>query len=75
MRAIHWPEVFSGLAAGMTVMGMLWAVSNRKSGTLRIDRSDPNKDRYLIELDDLENLAKKKRVVLVVDPNANLSQN
>lgn len=44
------------------------------SGTLRIDHSNPDKDVYRIELDDLDNLSKKKRIVLQVDNNAELSQ-
>lgn len=44
-------------------------------GTLRIDRTDPEKDIYRIDLNSLDNLHKKRRVVLKVDPNADLSQN
>lgn len=44
------------------------------SGTLRIDHSNPLKDIYRIEIDDLDKLVKKKRVVLKVDHNADLSQ-
>lgn len=44
-------------------------------GTLKIDTSDPNKDVYRIDLgNELANLGTKKRVVLNVDPNADLSQ-
>lgn len=43
-------------------------------GVLRIDRTNPNKDKYKIEIDDLTILHKKKRVVLKIDPNADLSQ-
>ena len=44
------------------------------SGTLRIDRTDPDKDVYRIDLDRLDNLHKKKRITLKVDPHADLSQ-
>lgn len=44
------------------------------AGTLRIDHSNPEKDVYRIELDDFDNLSRKKRVVLIVDNNADLSQ-
>lgn len=44
------------------------------SGTLRIDHSDPEKDVYRIEIDDLDNLSKHKRVILKVDNHADLSQ-
>lgn len=45
----------------------------RPDGTLRIDRSNPEKDTYRIEIDDLESLSKKRRVILRVDANAHLS--
>lgn len=43
------------------------------SGVLRIDHSDPHKDIYQINLNSLDDLAKKKRVVLKVDNNAKLN--
>ena len=43
------------------------------SGVLRIDHSDPDKDIYQINLNSLDDLAKKKRVVLKVDNNAKLN--
>lgn len=46
----------------------------RTYGTLRIDRSNPEKDLYLIEIDDLEQLTKRKRITLKVDNHADLSQ-
>lgn len=46
----------------------------RTYGMLRIDRSNPEKDLYLIEIDDLEQLTKRKRITLKVDNHANLSQ-
>lgn len=42
-------------------------------GTLRIDHSNPEKDIYRIELDNLDDL-RKKRVILYVDDHADLSQ-
>lgn len=46
----------------------------RVSGTLKIDKSDPERDRYLLEIDQLEGLDRKKRIVLKVDSHADLSQ-
>lgn len=43
-------------------------------GTLRIDHSNPEKDVYRIELDNLDALSHKKRVILDVDNSAILSQ-
>ena len=44
------------------------------TGTLRIDHSNPQKDLYLFEIDEIEKLDKKKRVNLKIDHNAKLSQ-
>ena len=44
------------------------------SGTLRIDRSNPEKDVYRFDVDDLNKLPKKKFILLAVDKNADLSQ-
>lgn len=44
-------------------------------GTLRIDHSNPEKDVYLFDIDKFEDISDKKRVILRVDHNANLSQN
>jgi hypothetical protein len=45
-----------------------------KDGSLQIDMSDPEKDIYRLQLDDdISNLSKKKKVILVVDLNAKLS--
>ena len=43
-------------------------------GTLRIDHSNPEKDVYRIEINNLEDLSRKKRVILDVDNRAILSQ-
>ena len=43
-------------------------------GVLRIDHSNPEKDIYRLEINDLEHVSSKKRIALTVDNNANLSQ-
>lgn len=43
-------------------------------GTLRIDHSNPEKDVYLLEINDLDVLSRKKKVILDVDNSAILSQ-
>lgn len=64
------------IVAGMLIQGIVTAIFRRKPfGTLRIDRSDPEKDVYKLELGDLDVLAKKKRIVLSVDSHANLPHN
>lgn len=43
-------------------------------GTLRIDHTNPEKDVYRIEMGDLDKLKKKKRLILKIDHDADLSQ-
>ena len=66
--------VLIGLLVGSIVSNIIFFIRYRKAGTLRIDHSDPEKDVYRIEIDDLDGLSKKKHVILKVDNNANLSQ-
>lgn len=49
-------------------------IPRKTNGVLRIDRRNPAKDIYRFDVDDLDGLANKRRIVLRVDPNANLSQ-
>lgn len=45
------------------------------SGTLKIDRSNPNKPKYRFELDDSpESIGRKKRYILRIKHDADLSQ-
>lgn len=44
------------------------------AGVLRIDRTNPGKDVYRFDLDSLDDLSNKKRIILQIDNNANLSQ-
>jgi hypothetical protein len=46
----------------------------RTSGVLKIDRSNPEKDVYRFEVENLDDIAKKHYVVLTIDANADLSQ-
>ena len=43
-------------------------------GTLRIDHSNPEKDTYRFEIDNLEQLNRKTYVKLKIDHHADLSQ-
>lgn len=61
-----------GMVFGMTVM--LIAVIRLIVGTLRIDHSDPVKDLYRFEIDDLDKLNKKSMIVLKIDHDAHFSQ-
>lgn len=66
--------ILIGLLVGSIVSNIIFFIRYRKAGTLRIDHSDPEKDVYRIEIDDLDGLSKKKHVILKVDNNADLSQ-
>lgn len=59
-------------ASSIVTMMVMYLTSAR--GTLRIDHSNPEKDVYRIEINNLEDLSRKKRVILDVDNSAILSQ-
>ena len=58
--------------SSIVTMIVMYLTSSR--GTLRIDHSNPEKDVYRIEINNLEDLSRKKRVILDVDNSAILSQ-
>ena len=63
-------EILYGLLVlvGFTVLGLiLGRITQRTQGTLVIDLTDPMKDIYRFEADDIAGLAKHKRVVFKVD--------
>lgn len=62
-----------GMLIGSIISNIIFYVRSA-SGTLRIDHSNPEKDIYRIEVDNLDNLSKKKYVVLEVDNHADLSR-
>ena len=64
--------VVSSLVGSIVTVLIIFLKSVR--GTLRIDHSNPNKDMYRLELDDLDVLTRKKLVILDIDHHANLSQ-
>ena len=64
-----------GLVIGALVTTLIFTWRTA-AGTLKIDHSNPEKDKYLFVIDgELDQLSKKKKVVLKVDNNADLSQN
>lgn len=63
--------VCSFVSAIVTMM-VMYLTSAR--GILRIDHSNPEKDIYRIEINDLDALSRKKKVILDVDNSAILSQ-
>ena len=63
--------VLAGLVVGYCI-----GIFTKRSvtGTLRIDHSNPEKDLYRFDIDDLDKLDKQKFVKLKIDHNADLSQ-
>ena len=62
---------------GVIVGAIGYAICQRMfvtHGTLRIDPSNPEKDVYRFEIDDLEKLNRKAYVELKIDHHADLSQ-
>lgn len=62
-----------GVVVG-TVISVIINGLKKSYGVLKIDTSDPAKDKYRIYIDDLDNLNKKKKLLLSIDHNADLSQ-
>ena len=69
---LYWVAFAIGILTGGGIMYAL--LSLRIVGTLRVDRSNPAKDVYRFDIDDLDGLSKKKKILLKVDNKANLSQ-
>lgn len=62
-----------GVISVLIIRDIIFYIVN-KAGTLKIDHSDPEKDIYRIDINDLDKLSKKKLIVLKIDNNADLSQ-
>lgn len=63
-----------GMIIGSLVVSLVFTWRTA-SGTLKIDHSNPEKDQYLFVIDgELDQLSKKKKIVLKVDNDADLSQ-
>lgn len=67
MEFVYW-------ATGVIVGFVLTYIFYKPVGTLMIDHSNPAKDVYRFAIDNLDGLSKKKRIVLKVDNNADLSR-
>ena len=74
MKKILLIGMAGGFIAGTALTIIMYKLRST-AGTLKIDRSNPDKDSYLFEIDDLDSLSRKKHVILKIDNNARLSQN
>ena len=61
-----------GVVVGIIITSVFWIVRSGH-GVLNIDRTDPNKDVYRLDINDLDGMAKKKHILLKVNKNADLS--
>lgn len=63
-----------GLAVGILIFCLYTLNPWTTRGKLKIDHSNPEKDLYRFEIDDLDKLTNKKRIIVKIVHNANLSQ-
>ena len=71
MNMYMWIAV--GAISALIIKDIIFYIIN-KVGTLKIDHSDPEKDIYRIDINNLDKLSKKKLIILKIDNNADLSQ-
>ena len=64
--------VLIGCFMGSVITIFIYSIKT-SYGTLRIDHSNPEKDVYRFDVDDIDELSNKKRIVLKVDNNAIIS--
>lgn len=67
-------EIICGILVGIIIAYLFRWNPWTTTGILRIDHSNPQKDLYRFEINNLDTLKHKKRVVLKIDHHADLSQ-
>lgn len=67
---------FVGVVIGIVLSFIVHKFYRKRStdGVLKIDTSNPEKDIYRLDIDDLDILPRKKYLVLTIDTNVDLSQ-
>ena len=67
-------QFWIGCLVGVAVTSIIFAIAYLRcpKGTLRIDHFNPEKDLYRFEIDHLESINGMKRIVLLIDHNAQL---
>lgn len=66
--------IFIGVIIGMVIATLFFFNPRTTFGVLRVDHSNPEKDIYRFEIDNLDKLRTKKKVILMIDHHADLSQ-
>lgn len=61
-----------GFATGGIIVDIVLIFYYKFEGILKIDHSNPDKDIYRIEIDDLDELPNKKHIVLKIDNDVDL---
>ena len=64
----------TGITVGLLILVLYIFNPWTTSGTLLIDRSNPKKDLYRFDIDDIDKLATKKKIIVKIVNNADLSQ-
>ena len=68
-----WIAFLAGIALGALISELIWNFQSAR-GTLKIDTNNPEKDVYRIDIDNLDVLSKKKRLVCNIEKGVDLSQ-
>ena len=63
----------TGLIVGGVITSVIFIVKSG-FGTFKIDRSNPEKDIYRLDIRDIDSISKKKHLIIKVDNKADLSQ-
>ena len=69
-------EMWITLICGLIIGAVAATIFDRLrwgSGTLRIDRTNPDAPKYRFDIDNLASLGKRKKFLLIVDNKADLS--
>lgn len=66
--------ILIGIVVGWIITSIIFVLGHPKAGVLKIDHSNPEKDTYRFEIDDLDSLSKRKYITLSIDNHADLSQ-
>lgn len=69
---LYWAAFAGGVLVGL-IIGVVSHFTRRVEGTLRIDHTNPEKDLYRFDIEDLDGLSRKKKILLKVDNDAHIS--
>lgn len=70
---MNWAVFMAGVIIGSILTNVI-ILAQSATGKFRVDHSNPQKDVYRVEIDNLDIIDKKSRMYLKIDHNADLSQ-